>query len=165
MRFERGFESRFSAEAMFEAHRDGLMGFGPRLTGVKAVELRARTDEGPIHYLEHAWMGDAEALPSPLRYIVPSALFRWKDETMWDSDRMEARWAVTVPHLGRMVRLEGRHRFRSRPEGSSVHVEAELTVAFVSRFGGKAANAFVTRLFGDILAGSVTAVEGWLAES
>lgn len=150
---------------MFEAHRDGLSGFGPRLSGVRAIRMHSRRDEGPLRHLQHEWTGDPSALPSPLRYIVPSVLFRWQDTTTWDADRKEAAWRVSVPHMGSMVGLDGRHRFLERTGGSSIHVEAELSVAFVSRFGGKAANRFVTKLFGDILADSVTTVEGWLAES
>ena len=164
MRFGSAHDSGFSADALFETYRDELCAFAPRLSGVRAVRRVSSQEDGDVLELAHRWSGDPRALPGPLRVCVPSWLFAWEDRTRWDRARRVAEWHVTVPSLGSMVRMEGRHAFTPRGSGCHVEVEGQLHVALVETFGGEAANDFVRRLLTDILRSSHEVVDAYMAE-
>lgn len=164
LRFTHVYESPLSADALFLAHRDDLQGFGPKLPGVKGIQRHHREESGAVQVLEHRWQGDVRALPGILRFVVPSQLFQWQDHTHWNEQDRTGRWTVRVPNLGEMVKIEGTHRFEPLTAGARVHIEGGFHAGLAEALGGEMANAFLQRLFRDLLSSSETVIEAHVRE-
>lgn len=165
MRFQTIHRSAFSARDLFEVHRDDLEHFGPALLGVRDVRQTLAERDGPLIRLRHRWTGDLEVMPWALRLVVPSFMFVWDIASTWDDRELAAWWELTSPYLGKMMRVEGRHRFEPRDAGCRVTVEGHLHAAAAEAFGGARVDEFVQNLFSRVLESATPIIEDYALQA
>jgi hypothetical protein len=146
-------------------NRDELERFGSELPGVTAVHRVETQGHGAVVQLEHDWQGDTSVFPRALDLLLPSKVFRWRDQSRWDEATLTGSWRLWAPHFGRAVTAEGVHRFEPDGDGARVIIEGELDLAAAEVLGSARVDDFLQALFARVVERATSTVEDYLGQT
>lgn len=154
MRIEADSVIPFPRDVVFRAYRDDLTKVVEFLPNVRAIEVKARTEDGGVTKLHNVWHGGGD-VPAALRSIVDEKLLTWDDFAAWDEAEHACTWSIRTHAFTEAVSCKGHTRMI--PVGDA-KTRVELAGEFV--IDGKKLKGIPT-----IVAGSVgRAVEAFLAK-
>lgn len=78
-------------DVVFRAYRDELPDLISYLPNVRRIEVKSRTDEGPIAKLVNVWHGGGD-IPAALRAFLSDSVLSWTDYAEWNEQAFTCKW-------------------------------------------------------------------------
>ena len=95
-------------EVVFKAYRDELLSLLPYLPNVRGIEIKSRTEDGPVVQFVNLWRGGGE-IPAAARAILSESMLSWDDHAKWDERAFVCDWRIETHSFTEAVRCLGRN--------------------------------------------------------
>lgn len=128
MRIDVSVDIPFPRRDIFTVYRDKLPELLPYLPNVRGIEVKSRTDEGPITKFLNRWKGGGE-IPAMVRKFLSEDLLEWDDYATWDEANFTTEWKTVVPAFRDAVDATGLNSFVEKAPGLTLYtIRGELKV-------------------------------------
>ena len=117
----------FPRALVFATYRDKLAELVPFLTNVRRIEVKSRTDEGPIVRLHNVWHGGGE-IPAAARAFLSEAMLSWDDHAIWNETDSTCAWRIATHAFAEAVHCEGRNVFVDAGDATVLQIRGELSI-------------------------------------
>ena len=117
----------FPRDVVFAAYRDDLVKLLPWLPNVRGIEVKSRTEDGPITKLVNVWRGGGE-IPAAARAFLSEAMLSWDDHATWNADAWTTDWRIETHAFSEAVSCSGRNRFFEKDGGTVLEIRGELVI-------------------------------------
>src|SRR5690349_19547060 len=81
----------FPPRVVFAACRDDMANLLPYLPSVLRIEVKERSEEGPIVRNVVEWQGGGN-IPGPLRAVLRDSMLGWTDYATWNAEKLRCDW-------------------------------------------------------------------------
>lgn len=100
----------FPHATVFAAYRDDIVELVPYLTNVQAIEVKSRTDDGPLAKFVNEWRGGGE-IPAAIRAFLSESMLSWTDYATWNAQSLSCDWRIETHAFSDAVCAVGRNQF------------------------------------------------------
>lgn len=100
----------FPRDVVFAAYRDDITKVLAYLPNVRSIEVKSRTENGPLVELVNVWHGGGE-IPAAARAVLSEAMLSWTDYATWNTDKLRCDWRIETHAFTEAVRCEGFNLF------------------------------------------------------
>ena len=148
-----------SCEVVFRAYRDELPNVVAYLPNGRSIEVKSRTEDGPLVKLHNVWHGGGD-IPAAIRAVVDEKVLRWDDFATWDDRTFTGTLSIRTHAFTEAVSCSGVTKML--PVGAASPGGGRCRVELTGDFGieGKKLGGVPT-----FMAGSIgKAVESFLAK-
>jgi hypothetical protein len=146
----------YPRDVVFAAYRDDIKKLLPYLPNVRSIDVKSRSQKGPIVEIVNEWRGGGE-IPSPIRAVLGDSMLAWTDHATWNSEQLRCDWRTESHALAGALRCMGSNVFlEDGPGKTSLEIRGALEIdagkirGVPSFLAGK-----VGRTFEEILGGKI----------
>lgn len=115
-------------DAVFAAYRDQLPEVVAYLDDIAAVNVLARSEDGPKVVLHNEWVSDREIPSVAAGFLKPEHL-RWDDHATWDASTNTCAFDIKTRAFPDAVTCTGTNTFAERDGGTVVTLEGTFEVS------------------------------------
>ena len=128
MRIEADSVLPFSRAAVFEAYRDDLPKVVEFLPNVRAIEVKSRTEDGPLTKLFNVWHGGGD-IPAAARAFLDEKALTWDDEAVWNATTHECAWTIHTHAFRDAVSSNGQTRLiELGPDKTRIELRGDFSI-------------------------------------
>ncbi|MDP9151570.1 MAG: hypothetical protein M3O36_16745 [Myxococcota bacterium] len=118
----------FPREAVFAAYRDDLAKLLPYLPNVRSIEVKSRTETGPVVEMVNVWHGGGD-IPAAARAILSESMLSWTDHATWNREALRCDWRIETHALSEAVRCFGHDLFlEPRPGETLLQIRGTIEI-------------------------------------
>jgi hypothetical protein len=103
---------------VFSTYRDCTLAISKLLPDVRGVEIRSRTEDGPIIEIVSDWRGGGD-IPAIARAVLSEGMLAWTDHTRWNSETLSCDFRTETRVLTDAFRCQGKTLFSDDGSGAT----------------------------------------------
>lgn len=117
----------FPRALVFATYRDHLVDVVEYLPNIRAIEVKSRTEDGPIVEMLNVWHGGGD-IPAAARAVISEAMLTWDDHARWDASDFTCHWRIVTHSFTEAVRCEGTNRYLEQGGRTTLQIRGSLTI-------------------------------------
>ncbi len=119
----------FPRKAVFAVLRDHLPELADYLPNIKKIEVKERTEEGPVVRLLNLWHAAQTEVPTIAKPFLDPSKLNWLDRSVWDENTWENHWDIEVGFMKDRVTCKGTTIYEEKsPTETEVRIQGELLI-------------------------------------
>ncbi len=117
----------FPLTEVFAAYRDDLVALLPFLPNVRRIEVKSRSEDGPIVKLVNEWHAGGE-IPAAVRAFISESMLSWTDRATWDATSFTCAWDIETHAFTEAVSCKGTNRFVADGDATVLEIRGSLEI-------------------------------------
>ncbi|WP_373047339.1 hypothetical protein [Vulgatibacter sp.] len=115
-------------DVVFRVYRDKLPDLIPYLPNVRGIEVKSRSEKGPVVELVNVWHGGGD-IPAAVRSILSDSVLSWTDYAEWNEDEHSCKWRSESHSFKEAVDSRGKNLFVEQgPNRMVIRIEGRIDV-------------------------------------
>jgi hypothetical protein len=109
----------FPRDVVFAAYRDDITKVLAYLPNVRNIEVKSRTDDGPLSVHVNIWHGGGE-IPAAARAVLSESMLSWTDYATWNAEKLTCDWRIETHAFTEAVTCKGHNVFLEETPGTTL---------------------------------------------
>ena len=136
----------FPPSLVFAVCRDEMAQLRPYLPSIRSIEVKARSEHGPVVDNVIEWHAGAD-MPRAVRAFMSESTLSWTDRATWNADTLVCDWRTEMHAFTKAIECGARDRFLPDGAGTLLEIRGALAVdgaklrGVPSFFAGRVARA------------------------